>query len=76
MKYLVSLNVIDLLAFSKLQMNFNIFQTWQNEIKCLREREMTLQAELAAAAREVRRLRDQQATGTIIPNPSTHDSTA
>ncbi|XP_049876492.1 rap1 GTPase-activating protein 1 isoform X2 [Pectinophora gossypiella] len=50
--------------------------TWQNEIKCLREREMTLQAELAAAAREVRRLRDQQATGTIIPNPSTHDSTA
>ncbi|KAJ0174687.1 hypothetical protein K1T71_009795 [Dendrolimus kikuchii] len=50
--------------------------TWQNEIKCLREREMTLQAELAAASREVRRLREQQATGTIIPNPSTHDSTA
>ncbi|XP_072944960.1 rap1 GTPase-activating protein 1 isoform X3 [Epargyreus clarus] len=48
--------------------------TWQNEIKCLREREITLQAELAAAAREVRRLRDQQTT--IIPNPSTHDSTA
>lgn len=36
---------------------------------------MTLQAELAAAAREVRRLREQQG-GTIIPNPSTHDSTA
>ncbi|KAM3965730.1 rap GTPase activating protein 1 [Aphomia sociella] len=49
--------------------------TWQNEIKCLREREMSLQAELAATAREVRRLRDQQ-VGTIIPNPSTHDSTA
>ncbi|XP_026321677.1 rap1 GTPase-activating protein 1 isoform X2 [Hyposmocoma kahamanoa] len=48
---------------------------WQNEIKFLREREMTLQAELAAAAREVRRLREQQG-GTIIPNPSTHDSTA
>ncbi|KAG6443406.1 hypothetical protein O3G_MSEX002824 [Manduca sexta] len=50
--------------------------TWQNEIKSLREREITLQAELAAAAREVRRLREQQATGTVIPNPSTHDSTA
>ncbi|XP_052756915.1 rap1 GTPase-activating protein 1 isoform X2 [Galleria mellonella] len=49
--------------------------TWQNEIKCLREREMSLQAELAATAREVRRLRDQQA-GTIIANPSTHESTA
>ncbi|XP_053611065.1 rap1 GTPase-activating protein 1 isoform X4 [Plodia interpunctella] len=49
--------------------------TWQNEIKCLREREMTLQAELAATAREVRRLREQHA-GTIIPNPSSHDSTA
>ncbi|KAI5638016.1 rap/ran-GAP domain-containing protein [Phthorimaea operculella] len=50
--------------------------TWQNEIKCLREREMQLQSELATAAREVRRLREQQSTGTIIPNPSTHDSTA
>ncbi|XP_028156562.1 rap1 GTPase-activating protein 1-like isoform X2 [Ostrinia furnacalis] len=50
--------------------------TWQHEIKCLKEREIALQAELAAAAREVRRLRDQQATGTTIPNPSTHDSTA
>lgn len=37
---------------------------------------MNLQAELAAAAREMRRLREQQATGTTIPNPSTHDSTA
>lgn len=51
-------------------------QTWQNEIKCLREREITLQAELATASREVRRLRDQQSAGTIIPNPSSHDSTA
>ncbi|XP_075980733.1 rap GTPase activating protein 1 isoform X3 [Anticarsia gemmatalis] len=50
--------------------------TWQNEIKNLREREMLLQAELANASREVRRLREQQSTGTIIPNPSTHDSTA
>nr|XP_032518645.1 rap1 GTPase-activating protein 1 isoform X3 [Danaus plexippus plexippus] len=47
--------------------------TWQNEIKCLRERVMTLQAELAAAAKE-RRLREQ--TTTIIQNPSNHDSTA
>lgn len=50
--------------------------TWQNEIKCLREKEMMLQSELAATAREVRRLREQQVTGTVIPNPSTHDSTA
>ncbi|XP_039756223.1 rap1 GTPase-activating protein 1 isoform X2 [Pararge aegeria] len=47
--------------------------TWQNEIKCLRERVITLQAELAAASKE-RRHREQ--TATIIPNPSTHDSTA
>ncbi|XP_026495700.1 rap1 GTPase-activating protein 1 isoform X2 [Nymphalis io] len=47
--------------------------TWQNEIKCLRERVMTLQAELASSAKE-RRHREQ--TTTIIPNPSTHDSTA
>ncbi|CAH0720339.1 unnamed protein product, partial [Brenthis ino] len=46
--------------------------TWQNEIKCLRERVMTLQAELAATHKE-RRLRE---TTTIIPNPSSHDSTA
>ncbi|CAG4951783.1 unnamed protein product [Colias eurytheme] len=45
---------------------------WQNEIKCLREKVITLQAELAAAAKD-RRLREQS---TIIPNPSTHDSTA
>lgn len=45
--------------------------TWQNEIKCLRERVMTLQAELAATHKE-RRHRET----TIIPNPSTHDSTA
>lgn len=50
--------------------------TWQNEIKCMRERELTLQAELAAAAREVRRLRDQQHAGTTIHNPTNHDSTA
>lgn len=37
---------------------------------------MALQAELANAAREVRRLRDQQTGGATIPNPSTHDSTA
>ncbi|XP_061719350.1 rap1 GTPase-activating protein 1 isoform X3 [Cydia pomonella] len=49
--------------------------SWQNEIKCLREKEMTLQAKLDAAARELRRLRDQQGSA-IIPNPSTHDSTA
>ncbi|XP_045500814.1 rap1 GTPase-activating protein 1 isoform X2 [Colias croceus] len=46
---------------------------WQNEIKCLREKVITLQAELAAAAKD-RRLREQSTT--IIPNPSTHDSTA
>ncbi|XP_050665713.1 rap1 GTPase-activating protein 1-like isoform X2 [Leptidea sinapis] len=46
--------------------------TWQNEIKCLRERVMTLQAELATASKD-RRLREST---TIIPNPSTHDSTA
>lgn len=57
-------------------MRIIILQTWQNEIKNLREREMILQTELANASREVRRLREQQATGTIIPNPSTHDSTA
>ncbi|CAB3234010.1 unnamed protein product [Arctia plantaginis] len=50
--------------------------TWQNEIKCLREREMQLQEKLADASREVRRLRELQVTGTIIPNPSNHDSTA
>ncbi|XP_037875474.1 rap1 GTPase-activating protein 1 isoform X1 [Bombyx mori] len=51
--------------------------TWQNEIKNLREREISLQAELAAAAREVRRLREQQQSlSTTIPNPSPHDSTA
>lgn len=50
--------------------------TWQNEIKCLREKEMQLQEKLADASREVRRLRELQVTGTIIPNPSTHDSTA
>ncbi|GBP73223.1 hypothetical protein EVAR_100578_1 [Eumeta japonica] len=49
--------------------------TWQNEIKCLREREIKLQAELAAAAREVRRL-TEQAAGATIPDPSNHDSTA
>ncbi|XP_045774473.1 rap1 GTPase-activating protein 1 isoform X4 [Maniola jurtina] len=47
--------------------------TWQNEIKCLRERIITLQAELAAVSKD-RRHREQ--TTTIIPNPSTHDSTA
>ncbi|XP_048480994.1 rap1 GTPase-activating protein 1 isoform X7 [Plutella xylostella] len=50
--------------------------TWQNEIKSLREREMSMQAEIAAMKREVRRLRDQQDAITNIPNPSTHDSTA
>ncbi|KAJ8715009.1 hypothetical protein PYW08_004990 [Mythimna loreyi] len=48
--------------------------TWQNEIKCLREKEMSLQAELNSMSREMRRLREQQVT--TIPNPSTHDSTA
>ncbi|XP_052743347.1 rap1 GTPase-activating protein 1 isoform X1 [Bicyclus anynana] len=46
--------------------------TWQNEIKCLRERVITLQTELTAALKD-RRHREQT---TIIPNPSTHDSTA
>ncbi|XP_026725267.1 rap1 GTPase-activating protein 1 isoform X2 [Trichoplusia ni] len=50
--------------------------SWQTEIKSLREREMSLQAELNAMHREMRRLREQQVTGTVIPNPSTHDSTA
>ncbi|XP_021190162.1 rap1 GTPase-activating protein 1 isoform X5 [Helicoverpa armigera] len=50
--------------------------TWQNEIKSLREKEMSLQAELNSMSREMRRLREQQVTGTVIPNPSTHDSTA
>lgn len=50
--------------------------TWQNEIKSLREKELSLQAELNSMSREMRRLREQQVTGTIIPNPSTHDSTA
>ncbi|XP_041981956.1 rap1 GTPase-activating protein 1 isoform X3 [Aricia agestis] len=45
--------------------------SWQNEIKCLRERVMTLQSELAAVSKD-RRLRET----AIIPNPSTHDSTA
>ncbi|XP_045522430.1 rap1 GTPase-activating protein 1 isoform X1 [Pieris brassicae] len=43
--------------------------TWQNEIKSLRERVMSLQAELAAVGKERRR------EATIIPN-TTHDSTA
>ncbi|XP_073961913.1 rap GTPase activating protein 1 isoform X4 [Choristoneura fumiferana] len=50
--------------------------SWQNEIKCLRERELTLQAKLDNQARELRRLRDQQQGSAIIPNPSNHDSTA
>ncbi|CAG5020709.1 unnamed protein product [Parnassius apollo] len=50
--------------------------TWQNEIKCLREREIKLQADLSALSKEVRKLREQQATSTLIPNPSSHDSTA
>ncbi|CAK1586866.1 unnamed protein product [Parnassius mnemosyne] len=50
--------------------------TWQNEIKCLREREIKLQADLSALSKEVRKLREQQATSTVIPNPSSHDSTA
>ncbi|XP_068617610.1 rap1 GTPase-activating protein 1 isoform X3 [Battus philenor] len=50
--------------------------TWQNEIKCLREREIKLQGELLNLSKEMRKLRDQQTTGAIIPNPSSHDSTA
>lgn len=41
----------------------------------MRERELTLQAELAASAREVRRLREQQLLNATIHN-SNHDSTA
>lgn len=36
----------------------NPFQTCQRDIKRLREREMSLQGDLAAAGREILRLRD------------------
>lgn len=36
----------------------NAFQTCQRDIKRLREREMSLQGDLAAAGREILRLRD------------------
>lgn len=55
-------------------LNQNII--WQNEIKYLREKEMKLQAELANASRDIRRLLEQQVSGAIITNPSTHDSAA
>ncbi|KPJ13885.1 hypothetical protein RR48_08699 [Papilio machaon] len=48
--------------------------TWQNEIKCLREREIKLQSELMSLSKEMRKIREHQST--IIPNPSSHDSTA
>ncbi|XP_013140912.1 PREDICTED: rap1 GTPase-activating protein 1 isoform X2 [Papilio polytes] len=47
---------------------------WQNEIKCLREREIKLQGELMSMSKEMRKIREHQST--IIPNPSSHDSTA
>lgn len=54
--------------------------TCQRDIKWLRERELSLQSELAAASREVRRLRDLLRETPMAsihnPNATTEDSTA
>lgn len=54
----VSKNFVRFFIVFNLQIFSHIFQTCQRDIKRLRERELSLQGDLAAAGKEILRLRD------------------